>query len=116
MSASDEPEIIGYELLSLASEAKNDPEYMELINVLENKSGIPVLHENDPLSSYDSVWGKLTIHTLSSGKLVLFDGVQVVVPCNARKELLSSLHEYHQGFGAMFRLARNHLFCPTMQV
>ena len=70
---------------------------------------------DDPLSSYGTVWGKLTLHALSNGIIVLLDGVQGAVPGNVRKGLVSSLHEYHQGFDAMYRLARNHFLWPGMK-
>ena len=46
----NEPEVVDYELLSLANEAKDDPEYVKLVSALENKSGLPVFHGDDSLS------------------------------------------------------------------
>ena len=45
-----EPDIVDFELLSLANEAKDDPEYVKLVSALENKSGFPVFHGDDSLS------------------------------------------------------------------
>ena len=111
----NETEIVDFELLSLVKEAKEDPDYVKLVSALEEKSRLPVFCNDDPVSSYGSVWATLTLHDLPNGKIVLLDGVQVVLPANAEKGLLSSLHKFNETYDAMDRLARNHKYWPGMK-
>ncbi|CAL8137815.1 unnamed protein product [Orchesella dallaii] len=51
---------------------------------------------------------------LSTSQGVLLWGIRVIIPSGLRKQLLSSLHESHQGIGKMEALARQFVWWPDM--
>ena len=68
-----------YDLLKLATQAKEDLEYVALIKAIQDKRIPPSTQEID-LFSYESVFNNLSLEGTPAGQLILLKGHRVVIP------------------------------------
>ena len=80
-----------YDLLKLAHQATDDLEYSALIKAVQDSKLPPVQPEMD-LTSYKSVFNKLSLEDTPAGQLISLEGQRVVVPLQARQDILNTLN------------------------
>ena len=109
-----DPDEYDYDLLKLATQAKEDAEYIALIKAVQEKTIPPITQQID-LTSYKSVLDNLSLENTPAGQLVILEGCRVVIPLLARQSILVILHEYHSSGQSMIRLAKTCIYWPTMK-
>ncbi len=84
--------------LNFLLEAAKEKNYCNIIAALKEDKNLQELHVNHPARAFSSVWHELSIYSNDSPTLIDFKGNRIVVPVNARQEILRRLHIPHAGF------------------
>ena len=97
----------------LAGIAARDNVYQNNVEHIENQDSLNVIHKASELKQLASDWSKLSVVSLDSGKLILRDN-EILIPKEARAELVDQLHITHLSYRMMKDLAKGKFFWPGM--
>ena len=94
-----------------------DNQYSAFIKAIqENKSKTWVLNSSDnPCREYVSVWDRLGTADDNDSTLLTLDIKRLVVPLQARQNILKILHYSHQGISKTYAAARSRYYWPSMK-
>ena len=98
--------------VELMSQAANDSDYQQVYEAVKGHkvpSQLPITH---PAQKFQGQWDALSIEA-TLPHLILYHG-QIVVPHEARKEVLKTLHIQHTGESKTLANARQIYFWPGM--
>ena len=95
----------------------NDDQYSAVIKAIqEKKSKTWVLNSSDnPCREYVSVWDRLGTTDDNDSTLLTLDIKRLVVPLQARRNILKILHYSHQGISKTYTAARSRYYWPSMK-
>ena len=97
----------------LASLAAGDDIYQNNVEHIENQDDMKAIHKNSELKQLASEWDDLSVASLDSGKLILRNN-EILIPKEAREELVKQLHQTHLSYQGMRALAKGKFFWPGM--
>ena len=96
----------------LTTFAKNDSNYQSIVQVLKDKKKLRDLPKDHIALSFKSIWDSMS-YDESYGLLLYHD--RIIVPVQARSEVLEKLHLQHTGVEKTLRNARQLYFWPKMR-
>ena len=105
----------------LADIAAKDNVYQNNMDHIENQDSINLVHKSSELKQLASEWNNLSVVSLDSGKLILRNN-EILIPKEARAELVNQLHLTHLSYQGMKNLAKGKFFlarhgiCPRKEV
>ena len=97
----------------LAGIAAGDNVYQNNVEHIENQDSLNQVHKSSELKQLASEWEKLSVVSLNSGKLILRNN-EILIPKEARGELVDQLHLTHLSYQGMRGLAKGKFFWPGM--
>ena len=100
----------------LAEVGHTDPTYQLMIYHTEQQTDNKFLEENSELKKVGVVRKELGLFQCQNGrKLVVRNSKEIVIPQQARKEMLMELHSTHMSSDGMKRLERGKFYCLRCQ-
>ena len=96
-------------LTALAKQALDDQNYQRIILAFQQNKNPISLPPQHPARAYASIWDEIS---LQDGLLCV--GKKIIVPDNARKDILQLLHISHPGLARMREIAHQLYFFPGM--
>merc|ERR1712020_310447 len=104
----------GLNLATLIQKAKTDEDYMAVVAALREAKDPKNLNATHPAKLYSSVWGQLSLLDENAETLIVLDSDRIVIPKNARKEILELLHKSHNGIVKTRKLAQQLYYWPKI--
>lgn len=92
--------------------AAKDDDYKAVIQVILDRVAVTNLPPNHPGRLLANSWNLLSVS--EDKKLIIFNGSRILVPKEARREVLNFLHRSHSGLVKTKKLAQELYYWPTM--
>ena len=109
-------EILDPMVIELAEVGASDPEYAAMCADVENMVRPKDLHPDSELKVIEGSLQHISVATLPDGnRLLVRDGVEVLVPKPERSRILQTIHADHMSDTIMIRQCKNRIFWPKMR-
>ena len=109
-------EIMDPLVIDLAAAGAEDESYVCMLNDLENGVKSKELEEHSELRTIQGMMNELGITVFPDGnRLIVRNGVEVLVPQTERKHILSTLHLDHSADENMIRQTKGKIFWPKLR-
>ena len=103
-------------VIELAAAGAVDESYVCMLNELENGSRGKELGEHSELRTIQGMLDELGVTVLPDGnRLIVRNGVEILVPDSKRKRMLSTLHLDHSADENMIRQTKGKIFWPKLR-
>ena len=103
-------------VMRLAVQAGLDLEYVEMVNLVENRAEYKDIPEQCELRLIHDSMPRLGIVDLSDGnRLIVRNGGEILIPRSAREEIVRTLHISHPATETMLNQTKNKIFWPRMR-
>lgn len=89
-----------------------DEKYEEVMQAVREGKEMDELRDTHAAKEYAKVWDELSIYKAGAGDILVLDGHRIVVPKDARKSILESMHRGHCGMLKTIQLARASVYWP----
>ena len=91
-----------------------DTNYQKVLMALQSDKKMQELSDKHPAKQFKAMWDQISIYEEGGQQLLLVDGNRIIVPQEARQEILKRLHLAHTGMNKTKALARQHFYWPGM--
>ena len=109
-------EVLDPLVVELAQIGSGDPEYVEMLNDVENGTGSKDIHETSELKRIEGSLAQLGIVTLPDGnRLIIKNGCEVLIPKPERQRILDTIHLDHMCDSVMIKQTKGKIFWPNMR-
>ena len=109
-------EVLDPLVVELAEIGATDPEYSAMCADVENRIRPKDLHHKSEVKVIEGCLQHIGVATLPDGnRLLVKDGVEVMVPKSERKRMLETIHADHMSDTVMIRQCKNRIFWPRMR-
>ena len=109
-------EVLDPLVVELAQIGSGDPEYVEMLNDVENGTGSKDIHETSELKRIEGSLSQLGIVTLPDGnRLIVKNGCEVLIPRPERQRILHTIHLDHMCDAVMIKQTKGKIFWPNMR-
>ena len=86
-------------------EAADDSAYQLVVTAVRSGIKLDDLHKDHPAQIFKSVWDDISVIDEKDKPLLILNDTRIIVPKNARKEILRKLHTAHNGTATSTRTA-----------
>ena len=101
-------------LKALIQKARADQDYVAVVTALKSAKRPKDLPASHPARLYSREWDNLSLLNADSDTLIVFDADRIIIPANARQEILALLHKSHNGIVKTRKLASQLYYWPAM--
>ena len=109
-------EVLDPLVVELAQIGSGDPEYVEMLNDVENGTGSKDIHETSELKRIEGSLAQLEIVTLPDGnRLIIKNGCEVLIPKPERQRILDTIHLDHMCDSVMIKQTKGKICWPNMR-
>ena len=103
-------------VIQLGIQAGMDLEYVEMVNLIENRAEYRDIPEQCELRLIHDSMPMLGICELRDGnRLIVRNGGELLIPKSARSEIVWTLHISHPATETMFNQTKSKIFCLKMR-
>ena len=100
----------------LAVAGAADPQYVAMLNDIENGTAAKDLPEDSELRNISGLLGELgTVVMLDGTRLIVRNGTEILIPVKERQRILETLHLTHSCDEVMIRQTKGKIFWPRMR-
>ena len=100
----------------LADVGSQDPEYLQIVNFIENRGEASEIPQDSELRAMEGMLQELSVFQLKNGKhIIVRKNSEIYTPKGERERILEVLHYRHLGEQMMIRQVKSKLFWPGMK-